>query len=256
MNKVKYHGAKNIKSLNLSKFKMDDGDDLDDKLFGNKQLGYFTSQQVSTCLTIPIDEPVREPQYYRQVVQAISSLGEDDAMLFRINSPGGDLQGLIALLAAKNSTEAISIASIEGYCHSAGSMLALNCDSVQVSPYATMLCHYVSYGSVGKAADIRSHVKHIDDVCEKLFRETYKHFLSEEEIQNCINGLELWLNAEEINSRLEHKYTMLDAEDAESDKTDAEPVVTAEEEEEWTSIAATIASVPKAKKAGNPKSTK
>jgi ATP-dependent protease ClpP protease subunit len=250
MNKVnKQHGKI---TPNLSKFKLNNDDDMDDKLFGGKQLGYFTSQQVSTCLTVPIDEAVREPQYYRQVVQAIGSLGEDDVVRFMINTPGGDVQGLTALLAAKDSTDALSIACIEGWCHSAGSFLALNCDSVQVSPYATMLCHYVSYGSVGKAADIRSHVKHTDDVCEKLFRDTYKHFLTEDEIQQCINGLELWLNADEINRRLEHKYSILNAED----EVKVEPVVTAEEEEEWTSIAATIASVPKAKKAGKPKSTK
>lgn len=257
MNKVKYPALRSVgKSIpDLRKFKSSSDDDMDDKLFGGKQLGYFTSQQVSTCLTVPIDEAVREPQYYRQVVQAIGSLGEDDVVRFMINTPGGDVQGLTALLAAKDSTDALSIACIEGWCHSAGSFLALNCDSIQVSPYATMLCHYVSYGSVGKAADIRSHVKHTDDVCEKLFRDTYKHFLTEDEIQQCINGLELWLNADEINRRLEHKYSILNAED-EVKVEPVEPVVTAEEEEEWTSIAATIASVPKAKKAGKPKSTK
>lgn len=266
MTKVKYPASKyqcttvqhGRSTPNLSKFKAN-SDEGDGKMFGSKQLGYFTSQQVSTCLTVPIDEPVQEPQYYRQVVQAIGSLGEGDVIRFMINTPGGDLQGLTALLAAKDSTEAISIACIEGWCHSAGSMLALNCDSVQVSPYATMLCHYVSYGAIGKAADIRSLVKHTDEVCEKLFRDTYKHFLTEEEIQQCINGLELWLGFEEINHRLEHKYSILNSED----EAEAALVVTAEEEEEWSGIKASdfpvlapVEEVPKARKAGKPKQPK
>jgi len=226
----------------------DDDDDLDDKLFGNKQLGYFTQTQTSTCIVVPIDEPVKDAAYYRQVVQAISNTSEGDQIQFEINSPGGDLAGLIALLTAMSKTEATKVAHINGDCHSASSMLALNCDGVYVSPYASMLVHFVSFGSSGKATDIKSHVNHIHSTSEQLFRETYELFLTEEEIEKCIGGFELWLNYDEISRRLEYKYSILNSEDEPkeqlNDELDDEPDVTSEEEEEWLNMGTAIAELP------------
>ena len=247
--KVKYHG---ITASTNFKGKANDDDDLDDKLFGNKQLGYFTQTQTSTCIVVPIDEPVKDAAYYRQVVQAISNTSEGDQIQFEINSPGGDLAGLIALLTAMSKTEAAKVAHINGDCHSAASMLALNCDGVYVSPYASMLVHFVSFGSSGKATDIKSHVNHVHSTSEQLFRETYELFLTEEEIEKCIGGFELWLNYDEISRRLEYKYSILNSEDEPKeqlndeldDELDEEPDVTSEEEEEWLNMGTAIAELP------------
>lgn len=230
---VKYHQTKYQRTPALGKF---EDDDLDDKLFGNKQLGYFSSQKVSTCITVPIDEDVKGAAYYRQVTNAISALDEDDAVKFDINSGGGQLEGLVALLTSMSQTDAISIAHINGSCHSAASMLALNCDSVYVSPYASMMCHFVSYGSSGKASDIKAHVEHINSTCESLFRSTYELFLTEEEIEKCLNGGEIWLDSQQINSRLEHKYSILNAEEEAEEATEGELEVTIQEEEEWSFV--------------------
>jgi ATP-dependent protease ClpP protease subunit len=249
--KSKLYNLKSKHVPNLSRFRAsEDDDDIQNILGSTKQLGYFTQQKVSTCIVVPIDENVRDADYYRQVVQAISNTDEDDVIQFEINSNGGSLEGLIALLTAMSKTQALKLANINGFCHSAASMLALNCDSIFVSPYASSLIHFVSYGSSGKSADIRSHVNHVHTTSEALFRETYALFLTEEEMQACIDGKELWVGSDEISRRLEHKYSILNAED----EVKVEPVVTAEEEEEWLAIEAT--SVPKAKKAGKPKAPK
>lgn len=195
---------------NLKRFKAnEDDDELVNILGKDKFLGYFTQQKVSTCIVVPIDENVRDAEYYRQVVNAISNTTEDDVIQFEINSNGGSLEGLIALLTAMSKTEALKVANINGFCHSAASMLALNCDSVFVSPYASSLIHFVSYGSSGKSADIRSHVNHVHTTSEALFRETYELFLTEDEMQECIDGKEMWLGVDEINRRLEYKYSII-----------------------------------------------
>lgn len=231
--KVKYHG---ITASTNFKGKANDDDDPDDKLFGNKQLGYFSSQQTSTCIVVPIDEAVKDASYYRQVVQAINNTGEGDQIQFEINSPGGDLEGLIALLTAMSKTEATKVAHINGSAHSAASMLALNCDGVYLSPYASMLVHFISFGYSGKSTDVKSFVNHIHSTSEKLFRETYELFLTEDEIQKCIDGAELWLSSEEIARRLEYKYSIINAQEEVEDESEAEPEVTSEEEEVWTCV--------------------
>lgn len=187
-------------------------DDDEDTPVIDKYLGYNTKYKQQVCLSIPIDEPFREAGYYRHVAKAIADTDEGDQVEFEISSPGGYLNGLIALLTAMEKTPAITVAHINGECHSAASMLALNCDVVSVSPYSTMLVHFVRFGSSGKGTDVVSQVSHIFDTAKQLFENTYEHFLTKEEMQKCVDGLELWLNSDDIQARLKRKYDALDKE--------------------------------------------
>jgi len=179
-------------------------------------LGYTEEQQVSVCLTIPIDTRIREASYYRHVAQRITNTSENDLIKFEIHSPGGAYNGLTALLSAVLRTEATTIAYMNGECHSAASMLALSCDEVQVSPFASMLCHFVRYGTAGKSSDIKAFVDHTHDTGAEVFRGIYWGFLTEDEIGACIEGKELWLNAVEIQSRLLKREELLKQEEVET----------------------------------------
>lgn len=184
---------------NFRKFQQDDED-----MFQQNEnfLSFCAKTYTTTELTIPIDTEFKDASYYRHVVQAITNLDEGDQVEFVISSPGGNYNGLVALLGALDRTPATSVAAISGICHSAASMLALNCDAVAVSNYAEMLIHYVSFGAGGKGADVKSQVDHTCKVTEKLFRDTYRYFLTEEEIEDCLRGVEHWLDSDQILERL------------------------------------------------------
>lgn len=175
-----------------------------------RYLGYFTRVKTQTCITVPIDEGVREAVYYRQVAKAIAELKDTDQVEFEIASPGGYLDGLTSILTALEKTEATSVAYINGECHSAASILAMNCDVVYVSPYATMLVHFVQFGASGKGTDVRSKVNHVYETCVSLFKNTYKYFLTERELADCIEGKEFWLSSSEIQQRLQRKFESMD----------------------------------------------
>jgi|GEM_PF-4534582 len=185
------------------------------------ELGYFVKVIPTTIITIPIDEPIRESRYYRQVVSGISELDESDEIHFKISSPGGQLVGLETLLSAIRQSPATSVAFIEADCHSAASMLALNCDAVSVSDFGNMLVHFVSFGSVGPSNHVIKHAEHIRKTSEKLFRETYQYFLTEEEITKCVeDDYQLWLDADQIMQRFDHRIKMLQLEYEEMQKED------------------------------------
>jgi ATP-dependent protease ClpP protease subunit len=198
----------------------------EDQIFKNipSQLGYFRKTQTAQCIQVSIDEEIKEASYYRQVAQAIRDTSEGDIIEFDICSPGGRLDGLQVLLSAIYSTPAETIAKINGDCSSAASMLALHCDGVVVSPFATMLVHNVSYATgYSKNADIKNMVEHISEYSEKLFRDTYEYFLTEEEIVKCLDGLQLYLNADEISERLRIKFQKMQEEQEElEDELDGE----------------------------------
>lgn len=192
-----------------------------EELLLNEELSYFQRIIPTTIITIPIDEPIRESRYYRQVVSGISELGEDDEIHFKISSPGGQLVGLQTILSAIRKSPATSVAFIEADCHSAASMLALNCDAVSVSDFANMLVHFVSFGSVGPSNHVIKHAEHIRKTSERLFRDTYKYFLTEGEITKCIeDDYQLWLDADQIMERFEHRIEMLQQEQEESQENE------------------------------------
>lgn len=163
---------------------------------------------LSTKIIVPIDEVVKNPSYYRQVASRIQSASQDDIVEFRINSSGGRFDGLCSLLTAIGSSTAQTVAIIEGEAYSAASMLALSCDSVLISPYASMMCHFVSYGASGKGSDIHSKVQFTQKHAIDVFTEVYAGFLTEEEIALCILGHEYWFDADEILKRLENRESL------------------------------------------------
>lgn len=178
----------------------DDDDELEAK---NMHLPYAESQMTVSHIRVHIDEAFKEPKYYRAVVDRLANLTVNDQVTFYLNSKGGHLDGLIALLHAVKYTEASVMCVVVGEVLSAGSFFALSCPNVQISDNATMMVHHAQFGSAGKASDVQAHTQFTLKFCEDLFRSTYKGFLTPAEIDQCIGGKEFWFDSKEIIRRLE-----------------------------------------------------
>ncbi len=197
----------------------DEDDDDDEETSASKFLGYFKKVNVSQLIEIPIDEDFKSPSYYRNICNAISNTSEDDIIRFNIASYGGRLDGLTSILAAVAKTDATTEAWINGPCKSAGAFLALSCDNVYVTPYADLMIHFASFGSVGKVSDVVAHVTHTAQYTEDLFRETFKYFLTDDEIERAIkDGKEYHMNAAEVIRRLEIRMEYFQKDDAENNE--------------------------------------
>lgn len=196
-----------------------------DEFEGNKEnLGFFVQTQVARQYTVTIDEPFIQPSYYRGIISMLMNATEADSVIFLLNSPGGMYSGLVALIEAVKMTDATTMAVLIGECASAASIFALHCDTVFVSDNATMLCHNISYGTGGKGSDILSHVQHVSKTSEKLLRGTYEHFLSPKEIEELLNGREIYLDSEEIKERLEQKQKLLEEAEQVEEVPEEKPV--------------------------------
>ena len=185
-------------------------DEDDEDMFPDK-LGYSYRQEVRRHVTVHLNQPFMQPEYYDNVVDALRLAGPEDVFEFLCNTPGGRFDGLISLLDAIECTDALVIANITGGCSSAGSLFALKCDQIRVGAYAEMLCHSARYGFAGKSSDNVSHVMHTAKVTERLMKEAYEGFLSESEIQEVISGKELYLDSEQIMERLEKREEYFEA---------------------------------------------
>ncbi len=173
-------------------------------------LGYHESQEVIFTITVPLDEDIKSPKYYRHVLARISDLEEGDNLIFKLDTPGGDIQGITSLIHAVQSTDANVHCHIDTEADSAGSLFALNCGSVSVAPWARMMIHTASGRSGGTMANSVAYSTFMDAELRKMMTEAYQGFLSESELDDVFKGREFYFNAEQIVERLECKKQYLE----------------------------------------------
>lgn len=193
----------NYKYKNFSKVSLEE-DSSPEHIF----LPVYEANSVSRCLKAYIDEEVKEPKYYRNLVHAIGTLGDGDMLHLSIDSYGGSLDGCMSIITAMRNASMQGVhvhASIDGTAASAGSLLALAADSIEVGPYATMMVHQSSFGSAGPQSTVMSHVLFVDQKVKAIAQEIYQDFLTDKELDEIFTGKELWFNSEEIADRLQRR---------------------------------------------------
>lgn len=162
-----------------------------------------TYTHVKTVYDIILDEDIREPSYYRDAFHVLRTAGEQDLIRLIVNSDGGHMSSAVAFRNAISEANCPVIAIIEGACHSSAAMISLSCDDIEVKPFSSNLNHNVSYGSAGSGSDIKAHVEFTSRQTEKFIREVYKNYLTPAEIEDILQGRQLWLDDEEMRNRWE-----------------------------------------------------
>jgi len=159
--------------------------------------------------TVFFDEGIGAPSTYRELIHLLYLAEEFDQFIFIINSSGGDLDGALSIIEACKATNANVRAIITGKCHSAASIIALNCNNVMVTESAHSLIHTASYGAYGSTGQVKSNVDFSTKQIKQILENTYGGFLTPTEILDVHKGVEFWFDAKEIKKRLENKSKFL-----------------------------------------------
>ena len=168
-------------------------------------LQHYISTSQSTCIKLFLDESIKEVKYYRNILNAIESLGQDDAVLIKVDSPGGYLGSAMQIINAIQSTDARVHVQIDGMAASAASLIALAAPSVSVAPYASMMVHSASFGSVGHQSNVVTHSAFVDNQVKQIMKDIYSDFLTDKEFSEVMLGAELWFDSDQIVERLEKR---------------------------------------------------
>ena len=148
----------------------------------------------------------------------IRNSSENDILRFYINSPGGDLFTAIQFLRVLRETEANIIVSVEGACMSAATLIFLCGHQFEVSPHSMFMFHNYSSGVVGKGGEMYDRLAHEKEWSEKLMRDVYVDFLTEEEIDSILNNKDIWMDGDHVIERLKKKVAKLEAEESKPKK--------------------------------------
>ena len=159
-------------------------------------------QSTAKCIHIWLSGEIGEESKYIKILSVCQTAEAGDRIYIHLNSPGGYVSTAIQLYSALKNCEAEITAVIESDCHSAASIIAMAADNFHVLPLCSMLIHNFSGGAVGKFNDIQRQVDFDKRQTEKIFREVYANFLTEDEIKEVLEGKDLWLNADDIDARL------------------------------------------------------
>ena len=142
---------------------------------------------------------------YIEWFDTIRHAGENDFVKLYINSGGGDLFTAIQFMRVLAETDATVCCSVEGACMSAATMIFLCADQFEVTPHSMFMFHNYSGGTFGKGGEMIDQLKHERAWSEKLLREAYEGFLTEDEITSILDNKDIWMSGDEIVERLKKK---------------------------------------------------
>ena len=167
----------------------------------NEQLDYSVSSVVHNKFEFNLDEDIKEPSYYRNLIEVLNNATEQDLVVLNINSGGGHLDSAISIIDALRNTRANTLAWISGSAYSAAGIIALSCQNLEVGEFATLMCHNSQYGLGGYTTDIKDRAVFEHKMISKIMHSVYKHFLSVDEVEAVLSNKTIWMDADEIVER-------------------------------------------------------
>ena len=167
----------------------------------NEQLNYSVSSIVHNKFEFNLDEDIKEPSYYRNLIEVLNNATEQDLVVLNINSGGGMLDSAISIIDALRNTRANTLAWISGSAYSAAGLIALSCSNLEVGEFATLMCHNSQYGLGGYTTDIKDRAVFEHKMISKIMHSVYKYFLSVDEVEAVLSNKTIWMDADEIVER-------------------------------------------------------
>ena len=169
-----------------------------------EQVNFIRTQidVIANKYTIRLDRPLTTSDHFQEELATLRMAGANDVVHILLNGPGGSDSVMKAFLNTMAQSEAHIITEIEGQCCSALTMIFLAGNEFRVSDDSEFMIHTASFGYGGKENNVRQYVEFNAKANSRLMHKYYKNYLTEEEIEECIEGKDFWMDAEEIRDRL------------------------------------------------------
>lgn len=181
---------------------------------------FIKSNPLSYRHDVYLDDDVAEPAIYRDLVQLLNHSTQQDEIHIHINTFGGRLDTTIAVIAAMGQTQARTYTYISGHAYSAGSMIFLAGDIPVVHELSDIMIHAPSGGNFGKHSERVASSQHNDKHIKNIYYNYYNNFLSKNEIEDILEGKDLYLCFEDIIERLERRLEIINKEYQEQNEND------------------------------------
>jgi len=158
------------------------------------------------CHFVYLTGNIEEPYDYSKLCHMLYSANEYDEFKIVINSLGGILDSAFMIVDAIKNSKAKITCRLTGTIASATTIIALSCDELETSSNLSFMIHnYSASGVHGKGHEMKARQNFIDKELNRSFEEFYSGFLTEKEIEDVIEGKDIWLNNQEVEKRWKNK---------------------------------------------------
>lgn len=142
---------------------------------------------------------IESPETYNELCYVLDNV--DTTVILHLNTYGGHIDSAFKVVSSINRSKAKVIARLTGTVASAGTIIALKCDDIEVEDYTHFMIHNYSTGTQGKGHEIMDYVNFNDKELKITFTEIYKDFLTTKEINSVLAGKDMWLSATDVRNR-------------------------------------------------------
>jgi len=140
---------------------------------------------------------------YVDLLDCLYTAGEGDIVYLHLNTQGGQLDTAVEIIGAIAQTSGTVVTCADGLVASAGSLLFFSGHSFLVGEFCQVMLHDGSSGEWGKINENLKSAKHLSDRLRRIYHSVYGRFFSEEEVDQVLNGSDLYLTADEVEMLIE-----------------------------------------------------
>ena len=152
--------------------------------------------------------PIESAFDFAEAIETLARCDEGDTVTIHLSSPGGCVSAVDALLhaiktAQDNGVNVHAVAS--GLTASAATFVLLECSSFELSDGFHALIHNGSLGDGGSYNQFRASTTFYLKYMEERLRDVYKHFLTDEELDQVMDGKDIWLSPQDWIERYQKR---------------------------------------------------
>jgi len=155
--------------------------------------------------TFYLSGEIGPPEDYVDWFESIRNAGSTDIVRIHINSGGGNLFTAIQFMRVMAECSGHIIASVEGACMSAATMIFMCAEGFEISEHSMFMFHNYSGIAVGKGGEMYDNIVHERKWSDKIMKKIYDGFLTKEEIESILNNKDIWMEGDEVLKRLKVK---------------------------------------------------
>lgn len=173
----------------------------------------------SKTYTVYLNEAIVEADRYCKLFTLLRSAGECDIVKIHINCMGGDLFTGVQLITCMKQSAATIHTELDGQAMSLAPLILFAGDDITISENSIIMFHNYSSMMYGKGNEQVSSASAFNEFYRNTMMKYARPFLDEAEIDQIMDGKDLYFGDDEINRRIDLINEDIDDEDEDEDIT-------------------------------------
>lgn len=151
-----------------------------------------------------INDAIDDPEDYIDMIDSLYQGKPNETIYIHLNTPGGRLDIAMQLINAIKNSDCNVVGIADGQVASAGSLILFSCPNIAIMPYSYVMLHDGSEGAGGKLNENLKQAMFSADLVKTLYNDIYFPFFTKEEINEVLNGKDMWVTSDELIKRVQN----------------------------------------------------